>query len=331
MRFLMPFVAFSLAVFLNLNPLSGAQREQAQREQSLSGRLIFENGDFTCDRCVVTLLANGVRPAGTTITDLSGHFTFPNVPRGNYTIRVEIDGFEDVNQAIEAAGSESNVLVSVVRKRRTDAGPAQIVNVNELTERYSKKAVSYFEKGTSALEQKKYDEAIKNLRQAVELAPTFYQAHNELGRAYRESGRNDDAEKEFITAHELNSTGIAPLLNLTTLYLEENEPDRAVKTGEEAVKINSHSAPAFFNLGVALYKTSKLDRAEAALKRALELAPKMPSVRLMLANVYLKLHRYDSTLDQLNSYIAENPHGQQLEAVQRMRDELMKAGEASRP
>ena len=328
MRFLMPFIVLPiLAVALNSNPV-----QAAQREQSVSGRLVFENGDFTCDRCVVSLLANGTRPVGTTIVDLSGHFTFANVPRGNYTIRVEIDGFEEVNQAIDTAVSpETSVLINLVRKRRSDAGPAQIVNVNEFAERYPKKAVSYFEKGTSAFEQKRYEEAIKDLRQAVELAPTFYQAHNELGLAYRESGRNDDAEKEFITAHELNSTGFAPLLNLTTLYLDENEPDRAVTTGEEAVKVKSHSAPAFFNLGVALYKTSRLDRAEAALKRALELAPRMPNVRLMLANVYLKLHRYDSTLDQLNSYIAENPHGQQLEAVQRMREELMKAEEAARP
>jgi tetratricopeptide (TPR) repeat protein len=320
MRFLMPLVLVPVLALA------------AQRDQSISGRLIFENGDFACDRCLVTLLANGVRPAGTTIADLSGHFTFVNIPKGNYTIRVEIDGFEVVNQAIENTGLvDANVIINLVQKRRSAAGSAQIVNVNEFTERYPKKAVSYFEKGMSALEQKKYDEAIKNLRQAIELAPTFYQAHNELGLAYRESGRNDDAETEFITAHELNSTGFAPLLNLTTLYIEENEPERAVKTGEEAVKVNSHSAPAFFNLGVALYKTSRLDRAEAALKRALELAPKMPNVRLMLANVYLKLHRYDSTMDQLNSYIAENPHGQQLEAVQRMREELMNAGVPARP
>ena len=326
MRYLMPFVVLPILAF----SLTASFAQAAQRDQSLSGRLMFENGGFTCDRCVVSLLANGIRPVGTTIADLSGHFSFPNVPRGYYTIRVEIDGFEDVNQTVEATGADINILISLVRKRRTDTGPAELVNVKEFTETYPKKAVSYYEKGTAAFEQKKYDEAIKDLRQAVELAPTFYQAHNELGRAYREAGRNDDAEKEFITAHELNSSGFAPLLNLTTLYLDENEPERAVKTGEEAVKVNSRSATAFFSLGIALYKTSKLDRAEAALKRALELAPKMANVRLMLANVYLKLHRYDSTLDQLNSYIAENPHGQQLEAAERMRDELIKAGEAAR-
>lgn len=327
MRFLTASILLSiLALFLLSNPV-----QAAERDQTVSGRLIFENGEFACDRCVVTLLANGVRPIGSTYADISGHFVFSNVPRGQYAVHIEIDGFEDVNQSVDAEGGESTVLITLVRKRPANAGPAQVVNVREFTEIYPKKAVSYFEKGTEELNGKKYEAAIKNLKQAIELAPTFYQAHNQLGLAYRDSGRTDDAEKEFVAAHELNSTGVEPLLNLTTLYLDENEPDRAVKTGEEAVKVNSHSAPAFFSLGVALYKVASLDRAEAALKRALELAPRMPNVRLMLANVYLKLHRYDSTLDQLNSYIAENPHGQQLEAVEHMRDELMRAEKVSRP
>ena len=104
-----------------------------------------------------------------------------------------------------------------------------------------------------------------------------------------------------------------------------------MSTSEEAVKANSHSAPAFLNLGIALYKAAMPDRAEVALKRALELAPKMASVRLMLANVYLKLHRYDNVLEQLNTYVAENPRGEQLKAVTQMRDELLKAKEAARP
>src|SRR5207302_10948597 len=128
-----------------------------------------------------------------------------------------------------------------------------------------------------------------------------------------------------------NQTSVDPLLNLTTLYLDENQPDRAVKTGEEAIKANSHSAPAFFNLGVALYKAAMPDRAEAALKRALELAPKMANIRLMLANVYLKLHRYDNTLEQLNSYLVENPHGERLADVQKLRDELINTRRSDRP
>ncbi|HEY2383849.1 MAG TPA: tetratricopeptide repeat protein [Terriglobia bacterium] len=328
MQFLKAFVVLPILLILLLSPTTSPA---AERSQTVTGRFLFENGDFACDHCMVTLLANSIRPIGTTFVDLSGRFTFTNVPPGMYTVHADIDGFEPVNQTVDLDGVDANLLIAIVRRPPVVSNAGDVVNVREFKEIYPKKAVSYFEKGSSALEGKKYEEAIKDLHEAIQFAPEFYEAHNQLGIAYRDSGQTDDAEKEFIAAHQLNSTGVAPLLNLTTLYLDEDKPDRAVTTGEEAVKINSHSAPAFFSLGVALYKVASLDRAEAAFKRALELAPKMPSVRLMLANVYLKLHRYDRTLDQLNSYIAENPHGQHLSDVQQLRDQLMKATETGQP
>lgn len=331
MQFLKAFVVLPTLLILLLSPNASQAAQRAQPAQTVSGRFVFDNGDFACDHCMVTLLANGMRPFGTTFVDLAGHFTFTNVVPGTYTIHADIEGFEPVNQTIDAAGMDTIVMITLVRKRPVISNAGDIVNIREFTEIYPKKAVSYFEKGSSALQDKKYEDAIKDLNEAIQLAPEFYEAHNQLGIAYRDSGQPDAAEKEFITAHNLNSTGVAPLLNLTTLYLDEDKPDRAVTTGEEAVKINSHSAPAFFSLGVALYKVASLDRAEVALRRALELAPKMPSVRLMLANVYVKLHRYDRSLDQLNSYIAENPHGQQLNEVERLRDQLMRATETGRP
>jgi Flp pilus assembly protein TadD len=300
---------------------------------SISGRLILDNGEFNCNQCMLTLLAGGVRPVATVVLQSSGTFTFNNVPPGPYTIHADIDGFEPINQEIDATDFRfgANVTISLVRKRAPQSGRAAVVNLSEFRELYPKKAVSWFEKGTDALKDKKYGDAIKYLRNAVELAPTFYEAHNQLGIAYVESGRNDDAEREFIKAHDLNSTAVEPLLNLTRIYLDENDPARAVTAGEQAVKANSRSAPAFLNLGMALYKAAMLDRAETALRRALELAPKMANARLLLANVYLKLQRYDSSLEQLDKYIAENPKGSQLAAVHQLRDQLLKAKEVGTP
>ena len=328
MRFLKPAVTTALVVLL-----STANFALAHPENSVSGRLLFENAGFACERqCTVTLLGAGVRPLQTVVTDLSGNFTFHNVPRGSYSIRVEVEGVEVANQSVDTT-SDVTIFITPVRKPAAQSSTAKpaIVDASEFLDRYPKKAVSSFEKGNEALKKKNYDEAVKRFRDAVESAPTFYEAHNQLGIAYREAGKLDDAESEFLVAHELNGTNVDPLLNLTALYLEENEADRAVATGEQAVKANSRSAPAFFSLGVALYKAAQLDKAEAALRRALDLAPKMATVRLMLANVYLKLHRYDKSLEQVTAYIAENPKGQQLQAASQLRDQLLQQQATERP
>jgi tetratricopeptide (TPR) repeat protein len=304
-------------------------------EQTISGTVLPEGGELGCDHCMITLLAVGGRPVATAYLDGGGHFSFPGVPAGSYTIHAQIEGFEEINQQVDANesfGAGSNVMITLAR-RNAHAAPVNsgIVNVSEFLDAYPKKAVAAFKKGEEYEKQKKDEQAMKSFESAIKIAPEFYQAHNELGILYKRAGRVDDAETEFIKAHELNRTNIEPLLNLTSLYIDENKPERAVNASEEAVKANSRSAPAFLNLGIALYKAAQLDKAEAALKRALELAPKMATVRLMLANVYLKLHQYDNVMEQLNTYIAENPHGEQLQAATQMRDQLLTAKQAQRP
>jgi tetratricopeptide (TPR) repeat protein len=282
----------------------------------------------------------GVRPVQTVIAGFGGQFAFQNVPRGDYTIKIDIDGFGTLNYALRDydAGFSVNIFVPLARQSTGSPGSAtasstgtHVVDITELPQQYPKKAVSFFEKGRKSLKKNKTNEAMQYFESAVQLAPNFYAAHNQLGIAYRTAGRLDDAEREFLRAHEINTKGLEPLVNLTGLYLERNEHEKAVKMGEQAVQADSRSALAFFNLGAALYHVSQLEQAETALKRALDLAPKMGEVRLMLANVYLKMNQYDSTLEQLNMYIAENPKGVKRQEAVQMRDQLMHAKAAGLP
>lgn len=245
----------------------------------------------------------------------------------------KIDGFEEVQQEVDVGdhvGIGNAVPISLDLKldpadqHRKDSDPYSI-DVSQFVGRYPKKAVGLYEKAAQNKKKGKKDIAVQQLEEATAIAPDFYHAHNDLGLLYQESGRMDEAEREFLRAHDLNRSSADPLVNLTSLYIDENEPERAVTVGEQAVKTNSRSADAFFNLGIALYKTSMLDRAEAALKKALELAPKMFQVRLMLANVYMKLRRYDNLMEQLDSYLAENPKGLHRAQVEQMRQQLLQA------
>ena len=338
MRFLTPLVilAACFALICNSNVV------QAAEERTIAGRLIFENSNFSCEQqCVVTLLAMGVRPVQTVFAGFGGQFAFRNVPRGDYTIKIDIDGFGTVSQAIRDydAGFSVNIFIPLARQTTIGAsGPVaasstgtapNVVDVTELPGQYPKKAVSFFEKGRKSLKKNKTSEAVQYFESAVQLAPNFYAAHNQLGVAYRVAGRMDDAEREFMRANEINAKGLEPLLNLTALYIDRKDHDKAVKFGEQAVQADSRSALAFFNLGIALYHVSQLEQSETALKRAVDLAPKMGEVRLMLANVYLKLNQYDNTLEQLNIYIAENPKGARVKDAVEMRDQLMQARAAA--
>src|SRR5262245_49268138 len=98
------FAAFAL-LLLNTSPAQSAT-------DAISGHLIFDDATFSCtqQQCVVTLLAAGVRPVQTVMADLGGNFTFTNVPRGSYMVRVEIEGYQPVTQPAEV-GFDRSVII----------------------------------------------------------------------------------------------------------------------------------------------------------------------------------------------------------------------------
>jgi len=299
---------------------------QSSRDHTISGKLLFDQ-QIACERVRVDLEATENQPVETTYADPACNFRFLHATSQTYVIHVDVDGYEEVRQRIVGIEGVSNMIqmiparTKMVRRGRTPA----VADITELMDQYPRKAVNLYTKAAENHKNGKNDQAIAQLEEAIKLAPNFYLAHNALGLMYRDAGRLDDAEEHFVRAHQINSHSADPLINLSGLYLQEDKAERALEVSQEAVAVNGRSAPALFNLGLALYKVSRLDKAEVALNRALELAPKMFQIHLALANVYLKLKRFDNLLDQLNTYLEQNPNGEDREQVQRLRDQVLNA------
>jgi tetratricopeptide (TPR) repeat protein len=187
-----------------------------------------------------------------------------------------------------------------------------------------------------------FDKAIKLLEESIQIAPTMYQAHNNLGLLYERVKRYDDAEKEYKTAHQLVAKAAQPLINLGSLYIREAEEqkgeageavgkllDQALDALEQAVSLNPRSAIAYYYLGSANYKSNFFEEAEAALKKAVDLDRGMSGVHLMLANVYVKQMRWKEVLDCLDTYLKDNPKASDRPTVEKMRDNIAKGLEAA--
>ena len=195
-----------------------------------------------------------------------------------------------------------------------------VVDVSQMKENLPKKAVQDYEKAVEEKQKGRIESAIKLLEDAIHLAPSFFHAHNNLGILYQSLKRYPDAEKEFRRSHELNAKTERPLVNLGSLYIEQSNLqksdeaasgkllDQALDALEEAVKLNPRSAVGYFLLGQANYKSEFLEEAETAFKKAHDLDPQMSvASRLMLANVYVKLQKWEDVIENLDAYLKENP------------------------
>ncbi|MEO6951964.1 MAG: tetratricopeptide repeat protein [Polyangia bacterium] len=117
------------------------------------------------------------------------------------------------------------------------------------------------------------DEAVTELKKAVQLSPELGDAWFNLGQAELKRHRCADAEVAFGRAAALKAGDPDPLIQRTVALRECKKPDEAVKTARQAVKGSPSSAPAQVNLGLALESQGKVAEGRAALQAATRLKP----------------------------------------------------------
>ncbi len=72
--------------------------------------------------------------------------------------------------------------------------------------------IAHFDLGINYADEKHYNEAIGEYRQAIKIDPSNYDAHYRLARLYRDLGRSAEADKEFAIVKNLHQSKSEELL-----------------------------------------------------------------------------------------------------------------------
>jgi Tfp pilus assembly protein PilF len=320
--------------------LSLVQTAGNQSNGFIRGQIIVPTAHAS-DRILVLLQKSDGPNVGRVYSDPEGNYQFSGLTPGLYIILVNVEGYDDVrievaigrgimgNQTVNIPLRETEKLVAV----RAPGASDEVIDVAELGRNYPRKAVQDYEKAIDEIHKGNQQKAIELLAATLKLAPDFYSAHNTLGTLYQRASRFHEAEDEYRQARELNPKSPAPLVNLGSLYIDEAAAqagdraaagkilDDALDILEESLKMD-RSATAYYFLGVANYRSSFYEEAEDNLKRALALNAHMPASRLMLANVYMKQRNWRSALENLDTYLIENPKAADRAQVEETRAQV---------
>jgi tetratricopeptide (TPR) repeat protein len=346
-------VLFSLAgAALGQVGIQGPQTPRPRQDSySIRGKIISGSSRDGDMRVEVRLERTTLQIVQTAYTDSIGNFEFRNLSPGTYWVGVNVEGFEPVRQSVELYNNMASSNLSIFLNRAPverprlsaiDAADRDTVDISQMKENFPRKAIQNFDK---ALEEKKKGQnakAILLLEEAVQLAPTFFHAHNNLGILYQSAKRYDEAEKSYRRARELNQKSAEPLTNLGSLFIEQSDLrkpdgedvvgkllDDALDALEQAVKLDPRSSAAYYYLGAANYKSSFYEEAEAALTKAVNLEPNIGLIRLMLANVYLKQGKWREVIETLDTYLQLNPKASDRAAIEETRDRIQRGLDAA--
>jgi Tfp pilus assembly protein PilF len=241
---------------------------------------------------------------------------------GSYEVLVNVDGYEPMRWPV-ALGDMSRIVVVNVPLKEI-AGYA-----------VPRKAIQDYEKAVEENRKGNTDRALKLLTSIVQTAPDFYSAHNTLGTVYQKMNRYREAEAEYRRAGELSPRSDVPLVNLGNLYVQEADA-RATEDAsavprilndartaiEKALKLQP-SAMGHYLLGTVQYRSTAFEDSETNLRRALELEPRMPAARLMLANLYMRQQKWGDALAEFDAYLSENPKAANRTQIQETRAKVV--------
>src|SRR5437773_6930184 len=154
--------------------------------------------------------------------------------------------------------------------------------------------------GLDDLQRGRLDEAEREFKRVIAIAPREPLGYANLGLTYLRAGRFGEAESQLERARRLDTTNVDVALTLAKLYSVTNRPEDA-----QALLTRFATDPR------ALYALAELERESGdsgpqryatRLSQVLERAPANLAVRLQLADVWLTLGQADSTLRYLDAF-----------------------------
>lgn len=250
----------------------------AERANSLSGHVEVEGVGSPPERLEVTI--RRAIGAGETrlFTDSTGNFFARGLFPGNYVVTVKpplrTDLTEGSAEVMIPDGENMTYTVTVFLKKTSPNREAitggRLISAQESDRSVPKEARKAYRDATAALKKQRVDEAIAGYVKALDVAPTYLFALNDLGVQYLRRGRYAEATDVLRRATAAAPTSFPPHLNLAiSLYGAGNVDDAAAEI-RAALAIDPLAADGLYLSGIVAKKRGDTDAAISAFQKSYE-------------------------------------------------------------
>ncbi|RJP28044.1 MAG: tetratricopeptide repeat protein [Candidatus Omnitrophota bacterium] len=146
----------------------------------------------------------------------------------------------------------------------------------------------------------KYEEAIKEFRDLIDIEPQSFEGYQNLGVVYAVLRRYDEAKDNFETALKLSPNSSEPYIALGKLYDELQDYQKSLFYYNKATEIEPENAKLYFDIGMVYNYLSNPQKVKDSFSEAVRLDPNFALAHSGLGGVYLYFQEYDKAR---NSFI----------------------------
>jgi tetratricopeptide (TPR) repeat protein len=250
-----------------------------------------------------------------TLTDETGRFSFRRLEAGAYTVAVFEPSRGEARQTIEIgpsnADSRGRVTLTIQFK------DSDFVFADAMRRRHSvdtrqlavpEKAMREYQEAQKDLARHDVAAATRRLEHAVELAPQFSIAWNNLGTIAYQTRKFLRAEECFREALAQDPQAYEPLVNLGGVLVNLHKLEEAWDYNVHAVLVRPNDALANAQLGMTYFELANLELAEKYLERAREIDPAHFShPQMLLAEIHLRRGDNRAAAADLEDFLKYHP------------------------
>jgi len=277
-------------------------------DYELSGRLVPRSG------ASVSLFGSTVPFAATTLADLDGRFHFKKLAPGMYTVSIFSRRRGEARRTVEVGPStaDSKGRVPLILQLKdsdfvfSTSLRRHVVSARQLA--IPPAAFREYQDAQKDLSKYNVDSAVRRLEHAVDLAPQFSAAWNNLGTIAYQTRKYDRAEECFRMAVEQDPQSYEALVNLGGVLVTLRKLDEAMDYNLKAVLTRPNDALANAQLGITYFSVGQFDLAVKYLERTRQIDPANFSYpQLLLFQIYSRRGQQDAAAEALEDFLARHP------------------------
>jgi tetratricopeptide (TPR) repeat protein len=329
-----------------------------ERPIFLSGKVALEDGTPPPESVVIQRVCNGVvRPEG--YTDSKGRFSFQlgrnslsmfdasvgsdaslGDPRGGSSgiserdlatcdIRAYLSGYRSDQVMLSGRRFLDNPNIGTIFLHRYANVEGTTISLTSL--QAPKDAKKAFEKGRSAINKKKWEEARQQLEKAVGIYPQYAAAWCDLGRVREQAGDIAGARKAYATALSTDAKFVSPYIQLVGIAIKEQNWQEVVDASDRVVRLDPVDFPGmyYFN-SVANYSLKQYAAAEKSAREGLELDTqrRFPQINHLLGIILARKGDFVAAAQYMKTYLQLAPQASNADVVKRQLVEIEKSTQA---
>lgn len=245
---------------------------------SISGRVEVENIGAPSERLEVTMQrVAGAAGNRRVFTELGGNFLFTGVTAGNYVVSVRPPirtGYSEGSAEVTVTSSNNPlsffVTISIRREAAEKTGivSGRMISAQDNDAGVPKAARVAYKKGTAAARKNAAADAIMHFQRAIDIAPDYLFALNDLGVQYTRSGRYADSISVLERAVAKAPKSFPPRLNLAiALYGADRFADSSREVAV-ALDLDPAAPDALFLSGMVERRRGNAELAIVAFQKA---------------------------------------------------------------